>query len=178
MKIIKKALSDITPYHRNPRNNQNAVEGVANSINEFGWQQPIVVDKEFVIIAGHTRYEAARYLGLKEMPVYVAEGLSKQQCDAYRIADNRTHEDSLWNDELLKLEMLGLKESDYDLTHTGFTDTEIEALMNAELVKVENKNVEAQATFSVVVECRNLRDQKKLLKLLAEKGYECEAEYK
>ncbi len=176
MKIINKAISEITPYHQNPRVTVNAVEGVARSIEQFGWQQPIVVDKKFVIVAGHTRYEAAKSLGLEEVPVHVAEGLTKKQCSAFRIADNRTHEDSTWNNEFLKVEMLALQESDYDLTLTGFTDAEIESLLAEELGKIDVKKYERPDTYSVVVQCKNQREQRKLLKLLSEKGYSCETD--
>jgi ParB/RepB/Spo0J family partition protein len=88
LKIIAKGISDIKPYENNPRNNDDAVDAVERSIKEFGWQQPIVVDKDNVIIAGHTRYKAAKKLGMKEVPVVVASNLSDEQVRAYRLADN------------------------------------------------------------------------------------------
>ena len=90
MQIIIKGISEIKPYENNPRNNDSAVDAVAASIREFGWQQPIVVDKDGVIIAGHTRYKGARKLGLTEVPVVVAENLTDEQVMAYRLADNKT----------------------------------------------------------------------------------------
>ncbi len=97
MQITNMKLSDIRPYDKNPRLNDNAVEAVANSIKEFGWRAPIVVDKEHVIICGHTRYKAAQRLGLAEVPVHVAENLTPEQVQAYRIADNKTAEIAEWN---------------------------------------------------------------------------------
>jgi site-specific DNA-methyltransferase (adenine-specific) len=88
-KITLMALSDITPYENNPRNNEEAVEKVANSIKEFGFNQPIVVDKDNVIIVGHTRYLAAQELGLAEAPVIVAGNLSDEQARAYRQGNSR-----------------------------------------------------------------------------------------
>jgi ParB-like chromosome segregation protein Spo0J len=80
-------IENLIPYIRNPRKNENTIEKVASSIKEFGFRQPIVVDAEKVIIAGHTRYEAAKRLQLSKVPVHVAKGLTEQQVKAYRIAD-------------------------------------------------------------------------------------------
>lgn len=104
-KITLMALADITPYENNPRNNEEAVEKVANSIKEFGFNQPIVVDKDNVIIVGHTRYLAVQELGLTEAPVIVTENLSEEQARAYRLADNKTGELAGWDFEKLALEL-------------------------------------------------------------------------
>lgn len=104
-KITLMALSDITPYENNPRNNEEAVEKVANFIKEFGFNQPIVVDKDNVIIVGHTRYLAAQELGLAEAPVIVAGNLSDEQARAYRLADNKTGELAGWDFEKLAFEL-------------------------------------------------------------------------
>ena len=92
MQIINMKLSEIHPYEKNPRFNDGAVEAVANSIKEFGFQQPIVVDKDLVVVVGHTRLKAAEQLGLTEVPVVIAENLTPEQVQAYRIADNKTGE--------------------------------------------------------------------------------------
>ena len=89
MQIQMMKLSEIHPYEKNPRFNDGAVEAVANSIKEFGFQQPIVVDKDLVVVVGHTRLKAAEQLGLTEVPVVIAENLTPEQVQAYRIADNR-----------------------------------------------------------------------------------------
>ena len=86
MQVESRSIREIKPYEHNPRRNDGAVDAVAASIKEFGWQQPIVVDKDGVIIAGHTRYKAAYKLGLKEVPVVVAENLTEEQVRAYRLA--------------------------------------------------------------------------------------------
>lgn len=113
-------LEMVIPYARNPRKNEAAVSKVMASLKEFGWRQPIVVDPEMVIVAGHTRYEAAKRLGWTTAPVHVADGLTPAQIKAYRLADNRSHDDSKWDDELLGLELEDLKELDFDLSLTGF----------------------------------------------------------
>lgn len=95
--VMIRGLSRIKPYENNPRRNDAAVDAVAASIRDFGFQQPIVIDEQGVILAGHTRYRAAKKLGLKAVPVIVAEGLSEAQKIAYRIADNKTAELAKWD---------------------------------------------------------------------------------
>lgn len=128
MKVEIWPISRPIPYSRNPRNNEVAVSKVAGSIKEFGWRQPIVVDSEGVIIAGHTRLLAAQHLRLKEVPVHVATDLTPQQIKAYRLADNRVGQEAEWDNDLLKLELSELEEDGFDLDLTGFDESEIEAL--------------------------------------------------
>lgn len=123
MKVENKPIDTIKPYENNPRDNDDAINAVANSIHEFGWQQPIVVDKDNVIIAGHTRYKAAQSLGLKEVPVVVASNLSDQQVKAYRLADNKTAELADWDTKKLDEELQDIL--DIDMTDFGF-DEDIE----------------------------------------------------
>lgn len=105
VKVQNVSIDKIKPYENNPRDNEAGVDAVANSIDEFGWQQPIVVDKDNVIIVGHTRYKAAKKLGMKEVPVVVADKLSEEQVKAYRLADNKTGELTDWDDGLLDSEL-------------------------------------------------------------------------
>lgn len=118
MQILQKPIGDITPYEKNPRKNDSAVDAVAASIREFGWQQPIVVDKDGVIIAGHTRYKAAKKLKLKEVPVVVAENLTEEQIKAYRLADNKSGELADWDFSALEEELTGITE--IDMSQFGF----------------------------------------------------------
>ena len=97
MKIENWDIGKVKPYKNNPRNNDDAVEATANSIKEFGWQQPIVVDKDGVIIVGHTRLKAAKKLKLEQVPVTVAENLTDDQVKAFRLADNKTGELVGWD---------------------------------------------------------------------------------
>jgi DNA modification methylase len=113
-------IDKLTPYARNPRKNDGAVDKVAASLKEFGWRQPIVVDADGVIIAGHTRYKAARKLGMDKVPVHIADGLTPAQIKAYRIADNKVGELAEWDMELLALEVEDLKLEDYPIDLTGF----------------------------------------------------------
>ena len=111
-------ISEVKPYPNNPRNNDDGVEAVANSIKEFGWQQPIVVDKDNVIIVGHTRYKAAKKLGMKEVPVVVANNLTPEQVKAYRLADNKTGELTDWDMSLLDDELGDI--ADINMSDFGF----------------------------------------------------------
>lgn len=118
MEVKNVSISKIKPYENNPRDNEAGVDAVANSIKEFGWQQPIVVDKDNVIIVGHTRYLAAKKLGLKEVPVKVATGLTPEQVKAYRLADNKTGELTDWDMGLLDDELADI--ADIDMSDFGF----------------------------------------------------------
>lgn len=114
MDIKQIPITDVVPYDKNPRNNDGAVESTANSINEFGWQQPIVVDKNNIVIVGHTRLKAAEKLKLDTVPVLVADNLSEEQVKAYRLADNKTGELADWDMALLNEELEGIAELDMD----------------------------------------------------------------
>lgn len=96
-KIQMMPIDQVTPYDKNPRNNDASVDYVANSIREFGFKQPIVVDRDGVIIVGHTRLKAAEKLGLNEVPVLTADDLTEEQAKAYRLADNKVSEFSEWD---------------------------------------------------------------------------------
>jgi DNA modification methylase len=130
MYIENRPISSIRPYDRNPRLNDNAVDAVAASIQEFGFRQPIVVDEDGVIIVGHTRYKAALKLGLETVPVHVATGLAPAQIKAYRIADNQTATMSQWNNDLLPLELADLQEMGFDLNLTGFSADDLMQLLD------------------------------------------------
>ena len=118
MKVQSMSITGIKPYPKNPRDNDAGVDAVANSIKEFGWQQPIVVDKDNVIIVGHTRYKAAKKLGMDKVPVVVADGLSPEQVKAYRLADNKTGELTDWDMSLLDDELGDI--TDIDMSDFGF----------------------------------------------------------
>jgi site-specific DNA-methyltransferase (adenine-specific) len=126
-------ISKIKPYEKNPRKNDNAIDKVANSIKEFGFKQPIVVDKDYTIIAGHTRYQGANKLQLKEVPIIVADDLTPEQVKAYRIADNRVAQESEWDYDLLKIEFEELQEIDYNLLETGFDQKELDEMLQLEV---------------------------------------------
>ena len=127
MQIVYKKVEDLIPYENNPRKNEEAIKFVANSIKEFGFKNPIIIDANNVILAGHTRLEGAKTLGLKQVPTITVTDLTKEQADAFRIADNKTHEKSDWDFGVLSEELEGLL--DFDFTDFGFSEFEISALI-------------------------------------------------
>jgi DNA modification methylase len=135
MEVEHRSIEDVQPYENNPRVNDEAVDAVAASIREFGFRQPIVVDEDGVIICGHTRFKAAQKLGLEEVPVHVARGLSPEQIRAYRLADNATRDLSSWDYEMLPIELEALSDAGYDLGLIGFPEDELAGLMDTGEVK-------------------------------------------
>ncbi len=117
MEIININIDELKPYKNNPRKNDEAVEYVANSIKEFGFKVPIIVDKDYEIIAGHTRLKAAQQLGLKEVPIIIADDLTEEQVKAFRLADNKVSENAYWDFDLLSEE---LKNIGLDMTQFSF----------------------------------------------------------
>jgi ParB-like chromosome segregation protein Spo0J len=129
MLIELRPVESLTPYEKNPRKNDPAVEPVMKSLREFGFRQPIVVDKDGVIVVGHTRWKAARQLGLAQVPVHVASELTPAQAQAYRIADNQTGSIAVWDLDLLPAELSGLKDVNFDLSLLGWSPTELDEIM-------------------------------------------------
>lgn len=105
MEIIMRPIGEVIPYEKNPRNNKAAVDLVANSIKEFGFKNPIIIDADGIVVAGHTRLKAAKKLGLKEVPTIMADDLSPEQIKAFRLADNKTAEAAEWDFDLLTEEL-------------------------------------------------------------------------
>ena len=126
MEIINKKIEELKMYDKNPRKNDNSVDYVANSIKQFGFKVPIVIDKDGVIVTGHTRYKASKKLGLKEVPCIIADDLTPEQIRAFRITDNKVTEKSSWDLDLLKEEFDDLL--DFDMTDFGFGEFEVTML--------------------------------------------------
>jgi len=130
MNVELRPTGQIKPYERKPRNNDKAVAAVAESLQQYGFRQPIVVDNDGVIVCGHTRWKASQKLGLTEVPVHVATDLTPEQIKAYRIADNKTSDLSSWDLELLPIELADLQALDVDLSLLGFSVEELGKLLN------------------------------------------------
>ena len=126
MEIINKKIEELKMYDKNPRKNDDSVDYVANSIKQFGFKVPLVIDKDGVIVTGHTRYKASKKLGLKEVPCIIAGDLTPEQIKAFRIADNKVTEKSSWDLDLLKEEFDDLL--DFDMTDFGFGEFEVTML--------------------------------------------------
>lgn len=137
---------DLIPYEKNPRVNDYAVKKVLESIKEFGFNNPILVDTNKVIIAGHTRREASILAGLKEVPYIIATDLTKEQVKAYRIADNKLAELAVWDEKLLKAELFSLQEADFSLEVMGFTEMDLITLFEEEEPEPEEKKPKEKKT--------------------------------
>jgi DNA modification methylase len=129
MSVELRPLDAVRPYSNNPRQNLDAVEAVAESIRRFGFRQPIVVDADGVIVAGHTRFRAAQRLGLATVPVHVATDLTADEVRAYRLADNKTAELASWDTAMLSIELDALRGADIDWTLLGFDEEELAKLL-------------------------------------------------
>ena len=123
-------IDSIRPYEKNPRLNDKAVDAVAASLKEFGFRQPIVIDSEGVIIAGHTRWKAAKKLALGKVPVHVATDLTPEQVRAYRIADNKSGEIAEWDMQILPIEISELQVAGFDMGILAFSEKELTQLLN------------------------------------------------
>ena len=134
--ITKIKIEDIKPYAENPRNMELSLPKVKESISNFGFNQPILLDREYIIITGHTRYAAAKELGMTELPCIVCDELTPNQIKAYRIADNKVGQDGSWDVALLKDELKKLRIENFPVTQTGYSDAELQNL-EIELDKIK-----------------------------------------
>lgn len=159
MNVINKKITDIKPYEKNPRKNDEAVKYVEASIREFGFKVPIVIDKDGIIVAGHTRWKAAKKLGLDEVPCIIADDLNDEQIKAFRLADNKVSEKAEWDFDLLGEELDEL--FDFDMTVFGFEEPEdIEEFDESDLEREDEKdgNVLVQITFKSLQEYKNAEE--------------------
>lgn len=145
MNIVNVKLEDLHPYENNPRKNEKAINYVANSIREFGFKVPIVIDKDNVIVCGHTRYMASKSLRLKEVPCVIADDLSEEQIKAYRLADNKVAEFSKWDGDLLGDELKALEES-FNMCDFGFP------------IRIDDIDVVAEGRIEISAELGELND--------------------
>ena len=149
IKVTQKSIADLIPYSRNPRRNDEAVPMVMNSINEFGFKVPIVIDKNNIIVCGHTRFKAALKLGLETVPCIVADDLSDEQIKAFRLADNKVSEKSEWDFEILSGELDDIINIDMD--SFGFESIEFEEYEDYEDYEHEVNQQETQRRVENIV---------------------------
>lgn len=143
LEINYKKINEIIPYKNNPRKNDDAVDDVANSIKEFGFKVPIVIDKNNEIVAGHTRYKASKKLGLKEVPCIIADDLSGEQIKAFRLADNKVSEKAEWDIDILNDELddiLNIDMSDFGFNIIDDSVSYIDDLLKEEFVGKSESN--------------------------------------
>jgi hypothetical protein len=163
-------IKDLIPYARNARvHSLKQINQIAGSIKEFGFINPVLVDKENVIIAGHGRVLAAEVLKLKTIPIVRVEHLTDNQKRAYILADNRLAETSTWDDEMLKLELEELKTADFNIDIVGFEDFKFTNDFTPDLPSDEPKE-NSEQKFVVVVTCENYDEQQLLFNELRDRG--------
>ena len=177
MDIVEKKLADIKPYEKNPRKNDNAVDTVANSIKEFGFKVPIVIDKDNVIVCGHTRYKASKKLGLEIVPCVIADDLTEEQIKAYRLADNKVSELAEWDIDLLGEELddifnIDMSDFGFDLSEDEEEETEIIEDEVPQEVEPIAKQGDIWQLGRHMLMCGNSLDQGDIDKLL--NGNKCE----
>lgn len=149
MQIVEKKLKELIPYENNPRFNENAIEYVANSIKEFGFKVPVVIDKNNVIVCGHTRVKACERLGIKSVPCVVADDLTEEQIKAFRLADNKTAEIAEWDFEMLNFEIDELK--NFDMERFGFNFDEEEKPQTEKERKLQKMELKAFEHYDYIV---------------------------
>lgn len=142
MKIVNLKTDQLIPYINNPRHNDDAVDKVASSIKEFGFKVPIVINKDNVVVTGHTRLKAAKKLGIEEVPCIIADDLTDAQIKAFRIADNKVSEYAEWNEELLKLELEQLEEMDFNLDELNIDYSDFDLDIGEDIEDIEAEEVE------------------------------------
>lgn len=167
--IVYKNVEELVPYENNPRNNDEAVEAVANSIKEFGFKVPVIIDAENNVVAGHTRIKACKKLGIKEVPCIVADDLDEEQVKAFRLADNKVGELASWDLDKLNIELGELEEFNIDMADFGFDVTDI----NADEHDVGKQNDVLKETFQIIVDCDNEEDAEEKYQKIKECGIEC-----
>jgi ParB-like chromosome segregation protein Spo0J len=170
MNIQQLKLTELHPYERNPRKNDAAVGPVAESIKQYGFLVPLVITAEHEIIAGHTRYKAAKKLKLKTVPCVVADDLTPEQIKAFRLVDNKTAEFAEWDAELLPLELADIAA---DLSAFGFdlaVDDEPEDAPGGEK---KEASFNYQEQYGVIVMCESEAHQEEVYEALVGMGYDC-----
>jgi site-specific DNA-methyltransferase (adenine-specific) len=174
MKITLTDISTIKPYDKNPRKNDKTIELVARSISAYGFNQPIVVDKDNIIVVGHSRYAAALLLELTTVPVTVCENLTEEQTRAYRIMDNKAHDYTKWDASALKVEI----EDILNVDELGFSLKEIDELFCPELIDVGKTPSKPHIVkHRVIIECATFDEMMEVKRELNDRGNKCQVNY-
>lgn len=169
--IVYRDPRELIAYENNSRvHSADQIDRIKRSIEEFGFINPVLIDENNTIIAGHARTESAIDLGLSEVPTISVEHLTEEQIKAYVIADNRLAELSSWDNEMLKFELDWLKDNDFDIDLTGFDGITFEDDEDEEINLVEEEYVEA---YNVVIECRDEVEQESIYNEMTERGLKC-----
>lgn len=174
LKITYKKLEALKPYEKNARTHSDAqVAQIVASVKEFGWTNPIILDGDNGILAGHGRLMAAKALGLSEVPTVDLVGLTPEQKRAYVLADNKLAMNAGWDMELLKHELLELDHLNYDLGLIGWDEKELEGLFAPIGDLEDDKSINDDSRFLVIIECPTENEQQQVFSEMTERGLEC-----
>lgn len=174
MKIEYKDINDLIPYVNNTRtHSEEQINQIASSIKEFGFTNPVLIDKNNGLIAGHGRVMGAKKLGLKEVPTITLENLTEAQKKAYIIADNKIALNAGWDEELLKIELQSLQEMDFDYSNLGFDfEFDIEEISDNNEINLDN-NKEYKEKFMIIIDCDSELQQEEIFYNLTNQGIKC-----
>ena len=151
MKIVDKKITDLIPYENNTRfHSKNQINQIANSIKEFGFNVPVLIDEENIIMSGHGRLEAAKNIGLEIIPTICIDSLTDNQKKAFIIADNKIASNSEWEESFLKIELEILKNNDFDLLFTGFDNKELFDMFDEKLIE-KKETLKKEKKFRVLI---------------------------
>lgn len=168
LSIVYKNIKELKPYAKNPRINDDAVQYVANSISQFGFKVPIVIDSDNTIVAGHTRIKACEQLGISEIPCIIADDLTEAQIKAFRLADNKTAEFAEWDFDMLSEEINGI--DGINMFDFGF---DIEGLFPDDEQPETDARSEPVEDFTIYVYAKDASEQERIFDELTKKGYDC-----
>ena len=169
MQIVYKDINDLQMYENNPRKNSDAVQYVANSIQQFGFKVPIIIDKNNMIVCGHTRYKAARRLKMAKVPCIMADDLDEDQIRAFRLADNKVAEMATWDYDRLEQEFALIDPLEFDIADFGFFPN-YEADEEEEEEDEVGNSVPAEESYCLVIDCESRAEQKDTYERLAKMG--------
>lgn len=174
LKIVYVETAKLIPYALNSRTHSDEqIKQIAASIKEFGFTNPILIDGESGVIAGHGRLMAANVLELEKVPTITLHGLSEAQKKAYVIADNKLALNAAWDVDVLKTEFMNLSEMDFDLELLGFNEIEMGKMFDDVLSGADVKDEDYSEVFSVIIDCENESEQEKIFNRLDSEGYKC-----
>jgi|TARA_R110000764_G_scaffold65956_1_gene137768 ParB family chromosome partitioning protein len=168
------ATDNLIPYINNSRTHSEAqIHQITASIVEFGFTNPVLIDEKAMIIAGHGRIEAAKVLGIDEVPTITLKGLTETQRKAYIIADNKLALNAGWDIDALSIEINQLSDLNFDLDILGFDIQELTSILDGETTETELKEESYSEIFNIVIECKDEQEQEKIFNKLDTEGYKC-----
>ena len=170
LKIIYKDINDLQMYENNPRKNSDAVQFVVNSIQQFGFKNPIIIDKNNTIVCGHTRYKAARRLKMATVPCIMADDLSEDQIRAFRLADNKVAEMATWDYDRLEQEFALIDPMEFDIADFGFFPNYEQDEEEEEEDDFDEGSSSGEKTYCLVIDCESKAEQKDTYERLAKMG--------